>query len=300
MTHVGIAATAPFYGLGEGVVWDDRARRLRWVDIDAGRILSGRLEGDTIVDIEAIVVSQTTGAVALADDGGLLIAAARGLATISTDGVFSIGPDLLDGRLDARLNDGCVDPQGRFVVGTLALGADTGAEKLHRVSTDGEVETIRSGIRLSNGIAFSPDGSTIYHVDSLTNSMSSHSYGPGGFDGNEPWVVVIDDLPDVPDGMTVSSDGTLWIAIYGGFGVNSYSPSGELLERVRIDAPQATCPAFVGPRLDMLAITSAQKGLGTRLDQSGAVFLSHVGSTGLPEHRWLGSTSRPYWKEQHA
>ena len=73
--------------------------------------------------------------------------------------------------MSTRFNDGSVDPQGRFVVGTLALGAETGAEVLLRVSADGTVETLRSGIRLSNGIAFSPDGGTIYHVDTVANTV---------------------------------------------------------------------------------------------------------------------------------
>ena len=65
---------------------------------------------------------------------------------------------------------------------------------------------MRTGIRLSNGVAFSPDGRTIYHVDTLANTVSSHSYGPGAFDHDEPWRVTIGDLPAYPDGLTVSTD----------------------------------------------------------------------------------------------
>ena len=96
-------------------------------------MLSGALEGRRIVDIDVVELGQTAGAVALTDDGGLLVAAARGLATISPEGSVSFGPDLLGERRDVRLNDGSVDPQGRFVVGTLALAAETGAEVLLRI-----------------------------------------------------------------------------------------------------------------------------------------------------------------------
>jgi sugar lactone lactonase YvrE len=69
-----------------------------------------------------------------------------------------------------------------------------------------------------------------------------------------------------------------------------------LLDEVGIDATQATCPAFVGPGLDILAITSAQEGLDDWSDRSGAIFLAHPGAVGLPVPRWGGSTSTPYWR----
>lgn len=290
-------ATEAIFELAEGVIWDDRAGLVRWVDIWAGRVLSGRLDGDRIVGVDTLELGQTAGAVALAEDGGLLVAAARGLATISPSGEVSVGPDLLGDRRDVRLNDGSVDPQGRFVVGTLALGDETGQEVLLRVSPDGAVETLRSGIRLSNGIAFSPDGAAIYHVDTAAGTVSRHTYGPGSFDLDEPWLVIIDELPHSPDGLTTSADGDLWIAQFGGSGVLRYSSAGERIGEVSIDATQATCPGFVGPGRDILAITSAQEGLGTWSDHSGAIFLAHSGATGLPVPRWRGSTSTPSWKE---
>jgi sugar lactone lactonase YvrE len=292
------AATAPRFELAEGILWDDRADLVRWVDIWRGHVLSGRLAKRLIVDITTVEIGQTAGAVALAEDGGLLVAAARGLATIAPSGALSFGPDLLGDRQNVRLNDGSVDPQGRFVVGSLALGAETGDEVLLRVSPDGTVETLRTGIRLSNGVAFSPDGRTIYHVDTLANTVSSHSYGPGPFDSEEPWQVVLRDTPASPDGLTVSSDGTLWVAQWGGSSVRHHAPSGELLDLVEILATQASCPGFVGPNLDTLAITTAQEGLDEWTDASGAIFLASTGATGLRSPRWLGSTTTPYWQHE--
>ncbi len=121
---------------------------------------------------------------------------------------------------------------------------------LLRVSADGTVETLRSGIRLSNGIAFSPDGGTIYHVDTLAMTVSCHSYSAGGFDLDEPWVTVLEELPHYPDGLTVDSDGMLWVAQWGGASVRRHAPTGELLDIVEVDATQASCPAFVGPDLN--------------------------------------------------
>ena len=153
------------------------------------------------------------------------------------------------------------------------------------------VETLRTGVRLSNGIAFSPDGATIYHVDTYAGTVAASA------DDGATWRVLIDDLPYPPDGLTVSSDGDLWIAQYDGACVLRCSPAGQVIDEIRIDAPQATCPAFVGPDLDMLAITSAQENLEHWTDHSGALFLDpSPGATGLPASPWPGSTTHPYWK----
>lgn len=299
MAQPATVATDATYELGEGILWDDRAGRVRWVDIPAGRVHSGVLRGGRIVDVDAVELGQTVGAVALAADGGLLVAAARGLATIAPDGALSIGPDLLGDRSDVRLNDGIVDAQGRFVVGSLALGDETGDEVLLRVSADGTVETLRTGVRLSNGIAFSPDAATMYHVDTFAGTVSRHTYGDGPFDTAETWVVVLEDLPHYPDGLTVSADGDLWVAQFGGGCVRRHAPTGELRETIDIDAIQATCAGFVGPHLDTLAVTSAHEGLTEWSDHDGAIFLADVGARGVPPSRWSGSTITPYWHHAH-
>lgn len=296
MAYRGIAASGAAYELAEGVIWDDRAALVRWVDINKGRVIAAPLAGGALGEAQATDVGQTAGAVALAEDGGLLIAGARGLVTISPDGAISVGPDILE-RPKARLNDGSIDPQGRFVVGSLSLAGDTGAETLLRVSADGTVETLRRGIRLSNGVAFAPDGGAIYHVDTLAGTVARHSYGPGAFDLEEPWVTVIGGLSSFPDGLTVSADGHLWLAQWGGSGVLRYSANGELLDEVVLDATRVTCPAFVGPGLDILAITSAHLDDSERSDESGAVFFARPGATGIPATRWPGSTTHPYWSE---
>ena len=292
-------ATSARYELGEGILWDDHTGLVHWVDIWKGDVLSGRVRDGLVVDITAIEFGQTVGAVALAGDSGLLVAAARGLAVVGADGTVSIGPDLLGGRTHARWNDGTVDPQGRFVVGSVAIGAETGTEVLVRVSPDGATETLRRGIRLSNGIAFAPDGATIYHVDTLAGTVSRHSYGPGSFQHAEPWVPVVAGFAAMPDGLTISADGSLWVAHWGGGCIRRHSPTGELLDVVQVAATQTTCASFVGPDLDILAITTAREGPDARTEGAGAVFLAQTTSTGLLPHRWGGSTTTPYWHREN-
>ena len=285
----GVEAAPERYDLAEGVLYDDREGLVRFVDIREGRVLSARLEGDRLVDTAEVRVRETVGAVALAEDGGLLVAAARRLATISPDGDLAFGPELLTDERPMRFNDGGVDPQGRFVVGTLSLAGPVGLEKLLRIAPDGSVETLRDGIQLSNGVGWSPDGATIYHVDTPAKTLSSHSYGPGGFDTDEPWVPVVTDFPGFPDGMRVDAEGMLWVAQFSGGCVVRYSPDGREISRVLVDAQQPTCVGFVGERL---VITSAIEHLTAeeRVPADGALFLADVGVAGVPPHRWSGAT----------
>ena len=264
------------YWLAEGIIWDDRASEALWVDIHQGDLLRN-LDSPTKTHLDA-----TVGAVALAEDGGLLVAGHRGLIAISPDGVISRGPDLTgEGR---RLNDGAVDAQGRFLVGTLSPGERTDDEQLLRVSADGTIEVLRTGLSLSNGIAFGADG-TIYHADTWVKRVAAYRDGR--------WVTVLEDFEGYPDGLTVDSDGNLWVAEYGAARVRQFTPAGELLATVEVGTPEATCVGFLPAGL---AITTGRESATDA--NAGAIYLAEVDATGVPENRWAGSTSLPYWTTQ--
>lgn len=295
MTHTlrAVEVGSEQHALAEGVIWDDRARRVRWVDILGHRVLSARLDGDRLDDIVEVPVGETVGAVALAEDGGLLIAAARRLMTLASDGTLADGPALLADDIPSRLNDGAVDPQGRFLVGTAPTAQAGTTEVLVRVSPDGEVETLRTGLELSNGLGWSPDGGTIYHIDTYASTLSSHSYGPGEFDHDEPWRVLVSEFPGGPDGMRVDAEGMLWVAQYGAGCVVRFASDGREIARVELDARQPTCPGFVGDALDRLVITTAIEHLADddRVPGDGRLFVVDPGVAGVPVNRWAGSTT---------
>lgn len=262
--------------LSEGILWDDRAGEAVWVDV---------WNGDILRNLDAPVrqhIDKTVGAVALAEDGGLLVAGERGLITIAPDGTISRGPDLVPEG--TRLNDGIVDPEGRFLVGSAFLDGRSDDQVLLRISPDGTVETIREGLSLSNGLAFASDG-TLFHVDTWIKRISALRDGE--------WVTVIDDMEGYPDGITIDSEDRLWVAEYNAARARRYTLDGELLETVTIGTPEATCVGFIGPNRDILAITSGRESATDEL--AGAVFVAEVGVTGRPENRWAGSTSAPYW-----
>lgn len=286
-------ASTKRYALGEGILADQRTGEVHWVDIHAGRVFTGELDGtESIRERSRTCVDRTVGAVAPAADGGVLVAAARGLAVISPTGRVSLGPDLLGSREKARLNDGSVDPQGRYLVGSLALDAPTDREVLLRVSSDGSVETLRTGVTLSNGLGWSPDGGTLYHVDTMVKRMSAHPYSADGEWDPDGWVDIPCDFAGHPDGLEVDASGALWVAQWGGSVVQRFDPTGALMQTIELPTPSVTCPGLVADGL--LAITTSTD--ETQRDRAaGRLFLCDVDASPQPTNYWSGSTLTPYW-----
>ncbi|HEU4346406.1 MAG TPA: SMP-30/gluconolactonase/LRE family protein [Actinoplanes sp.] len=271
------------YRLAEGPVWDGPRNRLLWVEIEAGAVHAGRLTASGVERTDTIVADRTAGAVAVGHSGELLVAGTESLLVIGPDGAVTPGPRLLPAGGGRRLNDGRCDPDGVFLVGSLRFDEPSnafsrsaaeppeqpGGEELFRVGPDRAVTTIDQGLSLSNGLGWSPDGSLFYNIDTTPGLVYVRDRG------GERQVLL--DLDVSPDGMCVDADGNLWIAIYGAGEVRRYTPSGELTGVVSVDEPEVTCPAFVGPGLDRLLITTRPR-----------LFLADVGVVGLPVTPWAG------------
>jgi len=255
--------------LPEGPVWDGPRERVLWVEIEAGAVHTGRLTPEGVEPTGSRVYDFTVGAVAVGRHGELLIAGTETLTVVSPDGTVTPGPRVLPAGAGRRLNDGKCDPDGVFLVGSLRFDERPGGEELFRVGPDRSVTTIDSGLSLSNGLGWSPDGSLFYSIDTIPRRV--HVRERGG----EPRVFL--ELDASPDGMCVDAAGDLWIAIYGGGEVRRYSPAGELTGVVEVDEAEVTCPAFVGPGLDRLLITTRPR-----------LFLADVGAVGQPANVWSG------------
>jgi sugar lactone lactonase YvrE len=185
----------------------------------------------------------------------------------------------------SRLNDGAVDPAGRFLIGSLAQDQRQGEEVLVRLEADRSLTVLDGDLNLSNGMDWSRDGQ-FYSIDTVPGVVRVRDYEPLG-----PRRDLIRITDGDPDGMCVDAAGNLWIAIWGGARVECRSPAGDLLAVVETSAPNTTSVAFAGPRLDVLVITSATEGLDAPAladaPNSGRLFTAEVGVTGRPT---------PYWK----
>ena len=279
------------YELAEGPFWDAARERLLWVDIAGGTVLAGRLRDDRVDVIEEHRFPSTVGAVVPTADDGLLVALRDGLASIAADGVVRTGHRVLPEADDSRLNDGACDPAGRFLVGSMSLDGREGGERLYRLDRDGTLEVVDDDLTLSNGLGWSPDGRTMYHVESVPGIIWSRSYEPeSGAMGPRRQHLRIDD--GTPDGLCVDADGNLWVAVWGTGQVRCFTPDGDHVATVDVAVPQPSSVAFVGPMLDRLLITTAREDLSAeQLEEhplSGHLFLASVGKQGIPAAAWGG------------
>jgi sugar lactone lactonase YvrE len=284
-------ASSSSYTLGEGPVWDEARSRLLWVDILGNTVHEGVIDG-SVVPTRSWAFDDTVGAVAVAADGSLLVAERHTLTAVALDGTRSTVARVLPAGRESRLNDGAVDPAGRFVVGSLAQDERRGEEVLVRLEDTG-VTVLDADLDLSNGLAWSPSGELFYSIDTLAKVVHVRDYDVAtGAVGERRDLLTIAD--GQPDGMCVDVDGNLWIAVWGGARVECRSPSGALLDVVSVPAWNTSSVAFAG---DVLVITTAAWDVPPErragYPDSGRLFTAAVGARGLPETYWSPPACAP-------
>ena len=278
--------------LGEGPVWDAAGNRVLWVDINRGEALEGVLAGDTVELIAGNSFDGMVGAVLPAAGGSLLVVAQENLIVVSPTGARTAGPRIVPVGIASRTNDAAIDPAGRLLIGTLALDTREGAESLFRVEDDGRLTVIDDDLWLSNGIAWSADGSLLYTVDTLRQVVWVRDYDAvtGAFGARREHLRVTGGFPD---GICMDTAGNLWIAIWGAGEVRRYAEDGTIIDTVRVAALHTSSVAFVGPDRDLLLVTTAQEDLSDKqleeYPDSGRLFTCRVDAVGLPTTAWSGS-----------
>lgn len=292
-TYQAHRATSVSYQLAEGPVWDGVNSRLMWVDIPNGDVHVGQIDGDVIVPVTTHHVDKTVGAVAATGSTDILVAGHHAVHLLSDSGELrEIARPIADDQ-QRRFNDGKCDPAGRFLVGTLALGDDVG-ESLYRIESDSHTTTIDDDLQMSNGLAWAPDGYTFYSVDTTPGLIHRRPYDPatGRWGPREVAFTVTDGSPD---GMCVDTEGNLWLAVWGTGQVRQYTPDGDVIAVVDVDAPFTSCATFAGPDLDRLVITTAIDDLDddrlARFPASGSLFIADVDARGIPSATWQSPTT---------
>jgi sugar lactone lactonase YvrE len=277
--------------LGEGPVWDDREQCVWWVDILGESI--HRTDPLTGQD-DTISVGQMVGTVGLRERGGLVAAVRDGFIAVDpASGRIERLAEVEADRPSTRMNDGKVDPDGRFWAGTTDIEHRPGLGTLYRLDADLTVHAMLRDVTISNGLDWNADRATMYFIDTPTRRVDRFSFDPStGSIADRTKAVSIRPGAGDPDGMTLDAENHLWVALWDGWAVERYSPDGGLELRVDVPAAQATSCAFGGSDLDVLYITTAQKGFPAqgRPDQphAGGLFACRPGARGRPAHRFAG------------
>ena len=277
---------------GEGPCWDARTGTLYWVDMfhRALHATNPATGADRIIETDSTVCAPAPRAA-----GGLIVMLEKRLvfldpATGATEDVATI-EESVSGN---RANDAKCDPKGRFWVGTMAIDAADGAGGLYRVDTDGGVTQMLDGVTIGNGLAWSADHATMYYIDSAVGEVWAFDYDAASGDiGNRRAAVTIPEGWGLPDGMSIDSEGLLWVALWGSGRVVRFDPrDGSAKHAVRTGADQTTSCCFGGPDLDQLFITTSAYQLDAAAlasqPRAGGVFRAAPRATGLPTDAFGG------------
>jgi sugar lactone lactonase YvrE len=277
--------------LGESAVWDADRARLYWVDI-TGHTVYARDWSTGIV--RSLRLPDMVGSVALRAGGGLVAALRHAVAFCDIDaGTIDIVRSLEADLAGNRFNDGAVDPGGRFWFGSMDLAETAPTGTFYCLHPDTAVTAAFNDIICSNGPAWSPDGRTIYHVDSTRQVVRAHEFDPeSGTIGVGRTFVSDEGQPWFPDGVTVDAEGFIWNCKWDGARIVRYAPDGTVDREIPLPVPRPTRCAFVGPDLSQLAVTTARYGLSAdrcaQAPLSGQVLLLDPQARGLPPARFAG------------
>jgi gluconolactonase len=266
------------FGLLEGPVWDP-AKGLFVADADVGGVYHVE-ENGTVTCV--VPHRRGIGGMVLHESGGFIVSG-RNLAYKDLQGSPTrvlFDSDLENGRIG--FNDITSDNAGRIYAGSLGFfptvnGDEPKPGALYLIDLDGTVRHLFDGVQLTNGMGFSPNGKLLYHSDSGDQTVYVYDVlSDGGVRDRRPFATVDNGLPD---GLAVSVDGAVWVAIAHAGEVRVYEPSGTLCEHIAFPVPMITSLCFGGPDLRRLYVVSGSDGIPGK---AGTVFRLSVDVPGLP------------------
>lgn len=312
MTDVELVARAD-HRVGEGPLWHPDEACLYWVDIPTGRLFrhdprvaeSPTSDGETSQRgrySEVLSLDRTLGGATLQTDGSLALFTGRGgvalwdgPATVDDEPTGAAGStaeagetdhsveyliDELPGEADTRFNDVVTDPEGRVFAGTMPTESELGT--LYRVDPDGSVAVAADrGFDVPNGMDFAPDHDALYVTESEARTIHRYEYDRAtGALGERTTFARVSEGGGLPDGLTVDAAGHVWSARWDGNEAVRHAPDGAVVERIDLPAPKVAAPAFGGPDLTDLYLTTAKGHDAEDAPPAGSVFRARPGVAG--------------------
>jgi len=273
--------------LGEGPLWHPGRQELFFFDINNETLFAVTAAGEIT---NQWLFNEIVAAAAIVDDDTLVLATETGLKgfELATGGIAPI-VGIEASNAATRTNDSRVHPSGAFWIGTMDKSGDDAAIGAVYHYRAGTLNTLKSGIAIPNATCFSPDGTIAYWADTPTKKIMQVATDPATGMPIGDWTLFADvsEGRGYPDGAVIDSEGYLWNAKWGGSCVVRHAPDGSIDRIIEVPVSQVTCPAFGGPDLKTLFITSAAKNLSA--DQlaaekvAGGLFAIDVDVAGLAE-----------------
>ena len=271
--------------LGESPAWGAKTQTLFWVDILEKRIYAGT---QILGELDDLI-----GCLAPRKDGHLILGRRLSFVDLDPDSAKTTVLASLDSEpSNNRFNDGKCDPAGRFLAGTMDINEKDASGSLY--SFDGkQTARLLDGIRISNGLAWSPDYRTFYYIDTPTREVKAFDYELSTGQIANPRVAI--NVPGSlgwPDGMTSDTEGNLWIAMWGGAQVTRWNPNtGQLLEQIPVPALHTSSCVFGGSEMNELYVTSARVEMSeadlVKYPLSGGLFRIKTKNQGMPTFEFI-------------
>ncbi|MFW2542394.1 SMP-30/gluconolactonase/LRE family protein [Primorskyibacter sp. 2E107] len=267
--------------LGEGPLWHPERETFFWFDIKGHRLYEydGEVERHWQFD-------RPVSAAGWVDRDTLLIATSRDLIRFDlTDGSHAHLAELEADNDATRSNDGRADPQGGFWIGTMESQGADGQGAIYRYYR-GTVRRLFPDISIPNAICFTPDGRHAHFADTGVGKVWRVALDAEGWPQGTPelWLDLRSEGFN-PDGAVIDADGNFWNAQWGAGRVACYGPDGRFEHAFRLPASLTTCPAFGGPGLNRLFVTSAAGGAPAGEAAAGRTFAIDTLARGQREHQ---------------
>jgi sugar lactone lactonase YvrE len=275
--------------LGECPVWSIPEQVLYWIDIHAPALY--RLDPET-GESRTWTLPSRVGSFGLRESGGAVVALVDGFHLLDFDTgevTFLVGPQHVPGT---RFNDGKVAPDGRFWAGTMdeeSMTRPIGA--LYRLDPDHSMHRVVDDLVVSNGLAWTADGTTMYHSDSKGGVVWAYDYADGTISSRREVVRATEEIGR-PDGGAVDEKGFYWSAGVSAGVLNRWSPDGGLDRSIPLPCSNPTAPCFGGSDLRTIFVTSLRHGVPEDVlaakPLSGGIFAVRVDVPGVPISRYRG------------
>ncbi len=283
--------------LGESPVWVPDRGLLIFVDITGHRLYRFDPQSN---NLEHANVDEDIGCVAVARGGGYVAGMRSGMWLLNESGTKRRKlADNPEENATSRFNDGRVDPAGRYLAGTLDETKKNGQAALYRCDHRG-LTKVDEGFMTSNGLAFSPDGRTLYFSDTPRFVIYRFDYDPqtGEAANRREFVRLEPTATDRgrPDGAAVDADGCYWSALYEGSRVARYDPAGQLMSTHSLPVRCVTMPAFGGADMKTLFVTTArEKNPPPGTGAGGGLYSLRVDVPGIPNPCLILRCSENSW-----
>ena len=243
--------------LGEGAFWDHLHQRLYWVDIEGKKVHIFHPETGKNTSFET---PSRVGTVVPKNSQEAVIALEDGIYILNTSsGSIALLSDVEKDMTYNRFNDGKCDPNGNLWVGSMHLDQSAPKANLYKVAPNGQATKMLDSVTISNGIVWTADKKTMYYIDTPTGHIRAFDFDHKNSSiSNERIAVVIPESLGFGDGMTIDKEDKLWVALWNGNAVARFDPlTGNLLEKIEVQAHNVTSCSFGGKNFDTLYITTS-------------------------------------------